>query len=71
MTNLKLPRVAMLLLAALLVAAPLVSGCGQKGPLFLPGNPSEMQTEVPAKDPQQVNEKEDDEDDYEFEQQSQ
>jgi hypothetical protein len=30
-----------------------------------------MQTEVPAKDPQQVNEKEDEEDDYEFEQQSQ
>jgi predicted small lipoprotein YifL len=66
MTNLTIPRVAMLLLAALLV-----SGCGQKGPLFLPGNPSEMQTEVPAKDPQQVDEKEDQEDDYEFEQQSQ
>jgi predicted small lipoprotein YifL len=66
MTNLTIPRVAMLLLAALLV-----SGCGQKGPLFLPGNPSEMQTEVPAKDPQQEDEKEDQEDDYEFEQQAQ
>jgi predicted small lipoprotein YifL len=55
----------------LLLAVLLVSGCGQKGPLFLPGNPSEMQTEVPAKDPQQVDEEEDEEDDYEFEQQSQ
>ena len=31
-------------LAACLV---LVAGCGQKGPLYLPGDPSEMQTEIP------------------------
>ena len=66
MTNLNFPQVAILLFAVFLLSA-----CGQKGPLFLPGNPSEMQTEVPAEDPQQVDEKEDEEDDYEFEQQSQ
>lgn len=31
-------------LAALFVAA----GCGQKGPLYLPGNPSEVKREVPT-----------------------
>lgn len=25
----------------------LLAGCGQKGPLYLPGDPSEMQTEIP------------------------
>ncbi|MEX0708985.1 MAG: lipoprotein [Woeseia sp.] len=29
----------------------LVAGCGQKGPLVLPGDPSEMQTEIPAIEP--------------------
>lgn len=37
---------------ALAVAATLAltaaSGCGQKGPLYLPGNPSEMQTIDPG-----------------------
>lgn len=54
----------------LLIAAILLAACGQKGPLYLPGNPSEMQTEVPANDPEQVDIKDDEEDDYEFEQQS-
>lgn len=36
-------------LAILSVLAPvlLLGGCGQKGPLYLPGNPSEIRTEVP------------------------
>jgi predicted small lipoprotein YifL len=34
------------LTAAFLVAL-LLSGCGQKGPLYLPGDPSEVQTEIP------------------------
>lgn len=36
-----IPACAMLALLATL------SACGQKGPLFLPGNPSEIQTDVP------------------------
>lgn len=30
-----------------LAAISLLAGCGQKGPLYLPGNPSEITTEVP------------------------
>ena len=37
-----------LLLASIFVLA----GCGQKGPLFLPGDPSKIRTEVPAQDTQ-------------------
>ena len=33
-------------LAAALIAS-LLAACGQKGPLYLPGNPSEIRTEVP------------------------
>ncbi len=29
----------------------LVAGCGQKGPLYLPGDPSEIQTEIPEIEP--------------------
>lgn len=36
----KLPLSSMLL-------AVLVAGCGQKGPLYLPGDPSEVRTEIP------------------------
>jgi predicted small lipoprotein YifL len=57
--------------AALLFAAVLITACGQKGPLYLPGNPSEMQTEIPANDPEKVETKDDEEDDYDFEPQSQ
>ncbi|MFQ6004900.1 MAG: lipoprotein [Woeseia sp.] len=35
------------------------AGCGQKGPLYLPGNPSRIKTEVPP--PQQGQADEDDE----------
>jgi predicted small lipoprotein YifL len=34
------------------------AGCGQKGPLYLPGNPSEIKTSVPS---QQQNQAEEDE----------
>ena len=55
----------------LLIAFALLSACGQKGPLFLPGNPSTLQTiptaeqmqqEIEAKD---EDEDEDDDDDDE------
>lgn len=36
-----------------------ITACGQKGPLFLPGNPSEIQSEVPRQDQPQDEEDED------------
>ena len=39
-----------------------IAACGQKGPLFLPGNPSEVQTEVPRQEqPEDENDEESDE----------
>jgi predicted small lipoprotein YifL len=57
--------------SAVLLATIFLAACGQKGPLYLPGNPSEMQTEVPANDPEKVDTEDDEEDDYDFEPQSQ
>jgi predicted small lipoprotein YifL len=34
-----MPRLASLALAAALIAAPLLTACGQKGPLYLPDRP--------------------------------
>ena len=36
-----------------------ITACGQKGPLYLPGNPSEVRSEVPRQDPPQEEEDED------------
>jgi predicted small lipoprotein YifL len=36
--------------AAAILTCLVVYGCGQKGPLFLPGDRSQMQTEVPPLD---------------------
>ncbi|MGB5344676.1 MAG: lipoprotein [Woeseia sp.] len=33
-----------------LLGAAVLVGCGQKGPLFLPGSPSDIRSEVPATD---------------------
>ncbi len=44
----------------------LMAACGQKGPLFLPGDTNQISTSMPAKQPlpvEQVEEDEDDEDD--------
>jgi predicted small lipoprotein YifL len=35
---------------ALLLPVLMLGGCGQKGPLYLPGNPSEIKTEVPKQE---------------------
>jgi predicted small lipoprotein YifL len=48
--------------AAFLMAAFLLSACGQKGPLYLPGNPSEISTEVPVQELPATNDQEDGED---------
>ncbi len=47
---------------ALLFAA----GCGQKGPLYLPGDPSEIKTDVPRQDESQTEENDEDEEEEEL-----
>lgn len=49
--------------AVLLLALLFAAGCGQKGPLYLPGNPSEIKTDVPRQDESQTEEDNDDDDD--------
>jgi len=44
-------------LAAIILPLMFTAACGQKGPLFLPGNPSEIQSDVPRQ--AQVEEEED------------
>ncbi|MBT5220938.1 MAG: hypothetical protein HOI35_09750 [Woeseia sp.] len=46
----------------LLLSLAFLSACGQTGPLFLPGNPSQIQTSPPA-EPSTEETDEDDEDD--------
>lgn len=41
------------LLFLLAVAAGILSACGQSGPLYLPGNPSEIRAQPPAEEPEQ------------------
>ncbi len=42
-----------------LVASLLLAGCGQSGPLYMPGNPSQMT--VPAEEPAEADDDENDE----------
>ncbi len=55
-------RYSLALLLALLFAA----GCGQKGPLYLPGDPSEIKTNVPRQDASQAEEDDEDEEEEEL-----
>jgi len=48
----------------LLLSLAYLSACGQKGPLFLPGNPSQIQS-VPSAEEEQTNADQDDEDEEE------
>ena len=52
-------------LPALLLVFLFAAGCGQKGPLYLAGNPSEIKTDVPSQEQAQSEEDDDDEDDEE------
>jgi len=61
-TMIRKPAVMLISLAA---GAFLLAGCGQKGPLFLPGTPSTIRTPVPEQQPAPV-----EEDDEEREQQN-
>ena len=57
-----LTRIAIALLATFVLA-----GCGQKGPLFLPGDPSAVRTNTPQQSsPQTEDSDEDDEDENEI-----
>ncbi len=50
---------------ALLLALVFAAGCGQKGPLYLPGDPSRIKTDVPRQDESQAEADEKDEEDDE------
>ena len=39
---------------ALVLGLLFVAGCGQKGPLYLPGNLSQIKTDVPRQDQSQI-----------------
>ncbi len=43
-------KIRILVCIATLFSAVTITACGQKGPLFLPGNPSEVQSEVPRQE---------------------
>lgn len=51
-------RYVLIILIAFLFAA----GCGQKGPLYLPGDPSEIKTVVPGQEQSQPEENDQDDD---------
>ena len=53
MTNSLNRRFAGLLAIIAMLSVFTLSGCGQKGPLYLPGNPSEIKTEVSKQESQQ------------------
>ena len=50
-------------LAIAVIASFSVSACGQKGPLYLPGNPSEIRPEPVEQEQDEGDEDEDEEDD--------
>jgi predicted small lipoprotein YifL len=50
------------LLVSLLLCLFLLVACGQKGPLYLPGDPNEIRSEVPATDSEATDEDDEDED---------
>ncbi len=45
---------------ALILGLLFAAGCGQSGPLYLPGNPSEIKTDVPRQDQSQTEEGDED-----------
>jgi len=54
----------LLLARAVMLAVVLLAGCGQKGPLYLPGDRSEVRTEIPpVGNPQAPDEVDADDDD--------
>jgi predicted small lipoprotein YifL len=48
---------------ALLLALLFAAGCGQTGQLYLPGDPSEIRTDIPRQDQTQPEENDEDEQD--------
>jgi len=41
-------RISIRILCGLFLLLAATAGCGQKGPLFLPGDPATVQTDVPG-----------------------
>ena len=73
MTN-PLNRRSAVLLGVIATVLPVLtlSGCGQKGPLYLPGNPSEIKTEIPKQETKQempASEQQDDDDEEDSDEQ--
>ena len=57
-------RLAIKTTIAVLFCLAFAAGCGQNGPLFLPGDASSIQTDVPAQNqPEQTDEESENEDD--------
>ena len=57
-------RHSLKIICALFFCLFAVTGCGQKAPLFLPGDPSAVKTDIPAQPaPEQERNEEEDEDD--------
>ena len=56
------------LLIAFIISLALVAACGQKGQLFLPGSPSEIQSAVQEQQQPAVEESEEDDEDKDEEQ---
>ena len=58
------------LLIAFIISLAFVAACGQQGPLFLPGSPSEIQSAVQEQQAATAEASEDDEDDDEDDEQT-
>lgn len=52
-------------IAVALLATFVLAGCGQKGPLFLPGNPNAVRLTTPPQENAEVDEDRDEDDDDE------
>ena len=55
-------RHSLKIICALFLGLFAVTGCGQKGPLFLPGDPSAVKTDIPAQPAPEQEPKEEEED---------
>lgn len=53
----------LLRIATALLTILVLSGCGQKGPLFLPGDPNEVLLTAPQQSSQEADERDDEDED--------
>ena len=50
------------IIASLMLSILVLAGCGQKGPLFLPGDPSTIRSTTPQQQPAPESEEDEDDD---------